>query len=472
MDANTDEDPMVFKAQLFALSGVVPERQKVMFKGVVLKDNEWNFQLRNNATVLLLGTADELVKEPVQQTKFVEDMNESELATATEQPAGLTNLGNTCYMNASVQCLRAIPELRDALKNFNEEMSLAPAQSITTSMKRVFDQMEKNTTVTPIPLLHTLHMAFPQFAQSGEDGNYRQQDANECLTELMKMLQQKLPPSNNSGKFNSFIDQYFGGTFEVEMKCVESDEEPVTKSKESFLQLSCFIAPEVKYMHSGLKLRLKDQLTKRSPTLERDAVYNKTSLISRLPAYMTIQFVRFQYKGREGINAKILKDIKFPIEFDAFELCSPELQQKLIPMREKFKEAEEAKLEKAGKQKDKSLKDEKKGKTTLLPYSFDDDIGSNNSGFYHLQAVLTHKGRSSSSGHYVGWARQKGETWVKFDDDVVSQVSEEEILRLSGGGDWHCAYVLIYGPKILEVSEEDSPPAEAMEVTEVSSVAQ
>ena len=29
------------------------------------------------------------------------------------------------------------------------------------------------------------------------------------------------------------------------------------------------------------------------------------------------------------------------------------------------------------------------------------DCGSNNSGYYELQAVLTHKGRSSSSGHYV-----------------------------------------------------------------------
>ena len=36
------------------------------------------------------------------------------------------------------------------------------------------------------------------------------------------------------------------------------------------------------------------------------------------------------------------------------------------------------------------------------------DIGSNNSGYYELQAVLTHKGRSSSSGHYVAWVRRKG----------------------------------------------------------------
>lgn len=55
--------------------------------------------------------------------------------------------------------------------------------------------------------------------------------------------------------------------------------------------------------------------------------------------------MRFYYKEKEAINAKILKDVKFPLEFDAFELCSPELQQKLAPMREKFKEYEDTLVE-------------------------------------------------------------------------------------------------------------------------------
>jgi len=53
--------------------------------------------------------------------------------------------------------------------------------------------------------------------------------------------------------FRSVIDQFFGGSFNVEWKCVESDTEEVTKTTESFLQLSCFISQDVKYMHSGLK---------------------------------------------------------------------------------------------------------------------------------------------------------------------------------------------------------------------------
>ena len=37
VEVDTSEPPEVFKAQLFALSGVPPERQKVMAKGTSLK---------------------------------------------------------------------------------------------------------------------------------------------------------------------------------------------------------------------------------------------------------------------------------------------------------------------------------------------------------------------------------------------------------------------------------------------------
>lgn len=84
------------------------------------------------------------------------------------------------------------------------------------------------------------------------------QDANECWTEMVRMLQQKLPPKETNGlpqeeKFKSLIDQYFGVTFDVEYKCTEADDEPPTKSKEQYLQLSCFISQDVRYMLSGLK---------------------------------------------------------------------------------------------------------------------------------------------------------------------------------------------------------------------------
>ena len=40
--------------------------------------------------------------------------------------------------------------------------------------------------------------------------------------------------------------------------------------------------------------------------------------ISRLPGYMTIQMVRFHFKQKEAVNAKVLKDVKFPVMLDMF----------------------------------------------------------------------------------------------------------------------------------------------------------
>jgi ubiquitin carboxyl-terminal hydrolase 14 len=65
-----------------------------------------------------------------------------------------------------------------------------------------------------------------------------------------------------------------------------------------------------------------------------------------------------------------LKDVKFPLEFDAFELCSPELQNKLAPMREKFKEYEDSLVEKSCNAKPKKDKGDSTKKKKQEPFWF------------------------------------------------------------------------------------------------------
>ncbi|XP_063626868.1 ubiquitin carboxyl-terminal hydrolase 14 [Cydia splendana] len=474
VEVNTDDDPVLFKAQIFALTGVQPERQKVVCKGVTLRDEEWgNFKLVNNAIVLVMGSKEEDVPAaPVEQTKFVEDMNESELATALDLPEGLINLGNTCYMNATVQCLKTVPELRNALLNYNKNSGGGTAGELTAALSDTVAALEGGgagaCASAAARMLRALHNTAPRFAERAPGGHLAQQDASECWTEIVRALQQRLPvsapPPVNADRA-SVVEQYFGGTLDVELVCSEAEETP-TKARETFLQLSCFISQDVKYLQSGLRSKMSEQITKLSETLGRDAIYTKTSKISRLPAYLTVQFIRFYFKEKESIYAKILKDVKFPVELDVYELCTPELQERLMPMRNKFKELEDASVESSLHAKNKNHGDSKKDSKPkkALPYWFEDDVGSNNSGYYRLQAVLTHKGRSATSGHYVAWVL-RGNTWLRCDDDAVTPVSEEEVLKLSGGGDWHCAYLLLYGPKICEIPEPQDEPM-VTEVTE------
>ncbi|XP_052238951.1 ubiquitin carboxyl-terminal hydrolase 14-like [Dreissena polymorpha] len=482
IECNTDEPPEVFKAQLFALSGVQPDRQKVMMKGAVLKDDGWGgMKLKDGAMLLMMGTADDLPQAPPKKTLFMEDMSEQQLASALEVPAGLTNLGNTCYMNATIQCLRSVPELKESLKKYTGSLTaggaIVPADSITAGLRDLVIAMEKSgQSIPPIVFLQVFHMAYPQFAEKSEHGGYQQQDANECWVEIVRCLQQKLPALKESPEQSTaatasrgFMDQYFSGEYDVTMKCEETEEEPVTRTTEKFLQLSCFIEKDVKYMHTGLRSLLEEHITKNSASLGRDAVYKKSNKIKRLPAYLTIQFVRFYYRKREdrdSVNAKILKDVKFPLSLDVFDLCSEELQQRLVPARDKFKQQEDREAEEAGKLKTStgkgpksSQKAEDDSKMIKHPFAFPDDVGSNNSGYYELQAVLTHKGRSSSSGHYVAWVKRKGDEWLMFDDDNVTPITSEDVLKLSGGGDWHTAYLLLYGPRVLQT------PIETMETT-------
>ena len=102
---------------LFAgLTNVPADRQKLMcrvWKGV-LKDDV-DVTLEAGAIVTLMGSA-ETVAKPVEPVRFAEDAPVgSAAAGGGALPAGLINEGNTCYANATLQCIRAMPGLRDAI---------------------------------------------------------------------------------------------------------------------------------------------------------------------------------------------------------------------------------------------------------------------------------------------------------------------------------------------------------------------
>merc|ERR1719375_1450518 len=87
----------LLKAQLFALTQVPPERQKIMgVKGGSLKDDAdlSTLGLKAGQNLMLMGSA-EKVPEPPPATVFAEDLPQVQVAAMeTTNPGGLTNLGN------------------------------------------------------------------------------------------------------------------------------------------------------------------------------------------------------------------------------------------------------------------------------------------------------------------------------------------------------------------------------------------
>ena len=78
VELNLSEDIATFKAQVYALSNVPVDKQKLLTKGKQLKDDaSWSAYpgVKEGAQIMLMGTAagNEL-KNPDKQIVFVEDM--------------------------------------------------------------------------------------------------------------------------------------------------------------------------------------------------------------------------------------------------------------------------------------------------------------------------------------------------------------------------------------------------------------
>ena len=481
------QPPAVFKMQLFSLTGVPPERQKIMgFKGGLLKDDAaWEkLNPKEGQKVTMMGTADQVPEAPKQPQTFMEDLPEEEQDTTGlgKYGAGLENLGNTCYMNSTLQCLYAVPELRSSLSSLDRESFAANASDQTSKLSvaanKLFSQMERSAIpVSPMEFVLSLRRAYPQFDQTTREGIPMQQDAEECWGSLMSAFRSSLQGQNGKPAVQSL----FGIQTHARLNCDESDETIEIDSLEPMLK--CNITSEVNHLIEGIHLGLRADREQNSIKLQRLVSFKGEARIESLPPYLTVQMVRFFYKADVQQKAKILRKVTFPLVLDVFELCSQKLQDSLQGPRFALKASEDRaaglntkKRQKMdedvdnSKEKEHSAIDSGKSATEATGHKDVDmteggkdetppDDDSNNfagdlTGKYELIGVLTHKGRSADSGHYVSWVKQKDGKWIQFDDDKMILREEEEVLMLSGGGDWHMAYMLLY--KAVRVPYQDT----------------
>lgn len=446
----------VFKNQLFSLTGVPPERQKILVKGGQLKDETLMnaVGLKDGQVLMLLGSATALPKAPEKKAVFVEDMTDRQKAETLQTPPGLQNLGNTCYLNSSLQAMRTIPELQTSLK-----ASGATPGTLTHGLNDLYTQMGKTTQpFHPYSFVLQLREHFPQFAEQ-QQGMYKQQDAEEAWTSIFSVLTRDLK--------DDAVAKYLGGRYETKMVCDEDPDRAPVVGTEDFAKLNCHISISTNYLVDGLQSGLSETLEKNDDALGRNASFTKTRRITRLPKYLTVQYVRFFWRRDTQKKSKILRKVIFPInELDVTPLCSDELKTKLIPVRDRVREigkekedarraAKRARMNDDGPQAPGTVEvpvDEAKEKEyaeeleQLTDSDLKADTGANTSGLYNLQAIVTHQGASADSGHYQAFVRNEKEPgkWWKFNDDKVTEVDEARIEQLAGGGESDSALILLY----------------------------
>lgn len=190
VEINLSDDILTFKGQVYALSSVPVEKQKLMAKGKILKDDTaWSAYpgVKDGAQIMLMGTAQgKELKDPDKKIQFVEDMTAEQKAKALREktgiviPAGLENLGNTCYMNSVMQCLKRVDELKSSLKSFeldegSQGLANDPNVLITAAARNFFMDLDnKGEAFPPFQFVQTMRGVFPQFNETDDHGHHKQ----------------------------------------------------------------------------------------------------------------------------------------------------------------------------------------------------------------------------------------------------------------------------------------------------------
>lgn len=297
--------------------------------------------------------------------------------------SGMVNMGNTCYLNSTLQALFHVPSFVNWLqsdiehRNRCEELSGSQHGCIICSMADVLQSTQSNQSPTkPIQVYSKLKQICRHLVHG------HQEDAHEFLRYLMESMEKAfLARYKNSKEFEQYtkettpINQILGGYLRTSVKCLSCQYESVTFQhfEDLLLDIRKVNTIDEALKHHFARERL-EEMDYTCESCKRKVSATKQFSLERAPVALCIQLKRFS-----GINGKNNKHINISPYLDVSQYSSRDMKNSQLK--------------------------------------------------YRLVSMITHLGSTPQCGHYTAIGCCQDGLYYQFDDSSVRSMSNNSWLN-------------------------------------------
>jgi ubiquitin carboxyl-terminal hydrolase 36/42 len=330
-------------------------------------------------------------------------------------PPGLSNLGNTCYLNATLQCLLSVHEFVEEVKRLGsmvyaqqDDVSSRDTFSVICSFyhlvqnrDNVLDPRHPNrrSMVDTRDIQSSLEKHCPSVFAGGN-----QQDAHECFVRILEALE------SESKSLDSHYKCPFAFSVHVGMMCCACGHETSMK-EESNVNIGLDMPERDENLLDNLITDyFADEIVEKNCEScgKKDVKHSLRRSLLTLPQCLVLHAKRFVFNPCSLRNPAIPVFIKNRSSIKSFTV----IQQSSLHMQSEAK----------NDQNDKPC--DKQGEKTMT-----------------LSCMIHHSGSRIESGHYIADIRVDADRWFRCNDSIVQSIASPE----DGQGSHDC-YMMFYRP--------------------------